>query len=191
LIGASSIIFSYACNLAAFSQDGGVPFPAFVSRISPGSSVPTNATAVLGISGGLLLVVGLSPVASELIYSLSVVMAIVNYMIPNILVLCFPARFVRGPFHCGRWTAPVFMWAVASQVFLILIESIPLSKNWTAATFNYQWVIALGSMLLVGFMWFMIGPDFKGVSASQVRLASERRYSLEHEAEGLGQDRAV
>lgn len=72
LVGGSSILLAYLVQIAAFARDGGVPFARTFSKINKRVNMPIPAIVALAIAGCLLLLFTLSSMASEIIYSLSV-----------------------------------------------------------------------------------------------------------------------
>jgi hypothetical protein len=45
-----------------------------------------------------------------------------------------------------------------------IMEAFPLSPIWTSATFNFNWVVAVGIVLLSIITWFAIGHKYKGAA---------------------------
>lgn len=43
---------------------------------------------------------------------------------------------------------------------MIIMEAFPATPSWTASTFNYDWVVALGVYALCGVFWLTSGRKF-------------------------------
>lgn len=116
----------------------------------------------------LILLFGLSSQASSIIYSLAVIAALFNYAMPIALALVFPDNYVQGPFNYGKWSRPIFAWAFGTQIFLLVIESLPPSRQVTASTFNYSWVLTLAIILIAAITYIPLKSRFKGIPLDDI-----------------------
>ncbi|KAL2671593.1 hypothetical protein Neosp_014183 [[Neocosmospora] mangrovei] len=118
--------------------------------------------------------------ASEIIFSLA---AIANFMMftPPILLRIFArGRFVPGPFTLGGFSMPIHIWAFLSLIYMMVMMSFPPIQHWTIDTFNYNWVIALGALLLAIAGWFTLGHHYPGLDLSALEV-----WRGDHEEDAL------
>lgn len=171
LIGGSAVLLAYSFQIAAFARDGGVPFSRTFSKINGRVNMPIPAIVVLAISGCLLLLFTLSSMASQIIYSLSVMAYLLTFALPNLLVVLAPAgRWTPGPYNYGRFDKPVFAAALASQLYLAVLQAFPTTKAWTAASFNYNWVVTAGVLIFAALLYVVRGRHtYQGIDLDAVR----------------------
>lgn len=154
-IGGSSQLLSTASQLAAFSRDGGLP--SVFARIHAGTNTPLPAIVLLTSGTCLILLFGLSIQASTIIYSLAVIALYITYLVPVITRLTAGTRFVPGPFSLGKFSLPVHAWVLVSSTYMLIILAFPTSRAFDAATFNYNWVVAVGIAIFCGLAWLIRG----------------------------------
>lgn len=162
--GTASFLYTSSCIVASFARDGGLPHGKVIGRINTSLNIPVYSILLLAFGGCLILLFGLSPEASSIIYSLAVIATMLNFLPPMILRVYQGQNFVPGPFNYGRWSMPIHCFAILFVVWIVIMESFPAEAGWTAATFNYDWVVAVGAILLSIVLWFLHGrKHFKGV----------------------------
>ncbi|KAF2009030.1 amino acid transporter [Aaosphaeria arxii CBS 175.79] len=170
IFGGSSLLFSSACQIAAFARDGGLPYPHLFSYVHPGTSMPLYSTLLLVIGTVLALLFSLSPVAGPIIYSLAVIMNVLVYLLPIGLRLVAPKeRYTPGPWNLGRMSWPVAFCGFVTGCWLIVMETFPTTPNWTVASFNYNWVVSLATMGIAALLWVCIGGNYKGINLEALR----------------------
>jgi amino acid transporter len=177
-------MLSSSSQLAAFARDGGMPFPDLFSRVNPRTNTPIAGTIVLTAGTMLVLLFGLSPTAGPIIYSLAVICGLMMNAIPMCLRVYAGRSFVEGPFNYGRWSLPVHIFALSTIVWLVIMESFPVSPNWTPSTFNYNWAVALGVTLLATLAWFLHGsraykgPDLEAIEKFRMRRRGDAHSTI-------------
>ncbi|RAK84384.1 hypothetical protein BO79DRAFT_275719 [Aspergillus costaricaensis CBS 115574] len=163
-IGGSGTLLTYASQIAAFSRDGGFPWHERMAYIHPRLNLPIYALSLLGAGTFLVLIIALSPKASSIIYSLSVVSSLVTFIIPIFFRIVAGNRWVPGPWSLGRWSIPIHTLAVVTQLYLIIMECFPPERAWTAETFNYNFALTVGAFLIAcGFYWGMGRKTYRGL----------------------------
>ncbi|OOO08599.1 hypothetical protein OAory_01098950 [Aspergillus oryzae] len=163
-IGGSGTLLTYASQIAAFARDGGFPWHERVAYVHPRLNLPIYSLAILGIGTFLVLIIALSPAASSIIYSLSVVTSLVTFIVPIFFRIFAGDRWVPGPWNLGRWSIPIHIAAVVTQVYLIIMECFPTARAWTVETFNYNFALTLGAMLISCGLYCSVGRrNFKGL----------------------------
>lgn len=162
--GTASLLYTSSCIAASFARDGGIPYGEIIGRINTSLNIPVYSILFLAFGGILILLFGFSAEASSVIYSLVVVAAVLNFLPPMILRVYQGQNFVPGPFNYGRWSIPIHCFAILFIVWIVIVESFLTTSNWTAATFNYNWVVTVGAILLSVILWFLHGSrHFEGV----------------------------
>lgn len=170
IVGGSAILLAYSFQIAAFARDGGVPFADTFSKVNQRVNMPVRAIIALCCAGCLLLLFGLSNTASAIIYSLAVMAYLLTYSLPNLLVVLSGDRWTPGPFNYGRFDKPVFAWAFCSQLYLAVMQAFPPMRAWTAATFNYNWIVTVGVLLLAVALYLVVGRHkYRGIDLDAVR----------------------
>lgn len=162
LLGGSGTLVTYASQLAAFARDGGLPYGAKFASVHARLDQPVYSTALLVVGTCLVLLFALSEEASTIIYSLSVVTGLVTFLLPIALRIFAGDRWVPGPFNLGRWSVPVAIFTVFSQMYLIVMECFPESRDFDVTTMNWNSVLTVGSFLISLALYYVIGKDYKG-----------------------------
>ncbi|RMZ42214.1 amino acid transporter [Aspergillus flavus] len=163
-IGGSGTLLTYASQIAAFARDGGFPWHERVAYVHPRLNLPIYSLAILGIGTFLVLIIALSPAASSIIYSLSVVTGLITFIVPIFFRIFAGDRWVPGPWNLGRWSIPIHIAAVVTQMYLIIMECFPTARAWTVETFNYNFALTVGAMLIsCGLYWSVGRRNFKGL----------------------------
>ncbi|KAH7127297.1 amino acid/polyamine transporter I [Dactylonectria macrodidyma] len=169
IVGGSSYLLASACQVAAFARDGGLPFSEKLARVNIKSNIPINAGLSLVCGALLVLLFGLSSTAGSIIFSLAVIAGLMNMALPIGLRIFAGDRFVPGPFNYGKFSQPIHIWAFLSLIYMTIMESFPLSKNWNIDTFNYNWVVALGAIVGSIIGWFVLGKNYPGLDLGAVQ----------------------
>ena len=158
----------------AFSRDGALPGIPALAPVNPRTRTPTNA---IWLAAGGALVLGLpylwNSTAYAAVTSIAVIGLYVAYVLPTFLRLRLGSSFVRGPWHLGRWSAPIGIIAVVWVIFITILFMLPTASPVTWKTFNYT-VFAVVAVL--GFA----GDLLAGLGAQVV-----------HRAEGAGLGRGT
>jgi len=170
----------------AFSRDGAVPGSQFWHKINPRTRTPTNSIWLAAVGAFILgLPYLISPVAYFAVTSIAVIGLYIAYGLPILLRLLSGERFVRGPWHLGRWSYVVGWIAVIWIAFIAILFVLPqVAPGNTTTTFNYA-PVAVGVVLLyAGGYWFLSARNwFKG---PKVQGTPEELASIEKELEAVG-----
>ena len=148
----------------AFSRDGALPGSRWWSRVNHRTGTPTNAVWLAAVGAFLLGVPYLwNATAFFAITSLATIGLYIAYGLPILLRRIHPENFERGPWHLGRWSAPVGWVAVIWIAFITVLFCLPETTPITLATFNYA-PIAVGAVLLFSGGWWVLSARkwFKG-----------------------------
>jgi amino acid permease (GABA permease) len=165
----------------AFSRDGAVPGSQFWHRINPRTRTPTNSIWFAAVGAFILGLPYLwSPVAYAAVTSIAVIGLYIAYGIPILLRLLAGERFVRGPWHLGRWSYIVGWIAVIWIVFIAILFVLPqLTPGNTLTTFNYAIVAVAVVLIYSGGYWFLSaknwfkGPKVQGTPEELAKIESE------------------
>ena len=164
----------------AFSRDGALPGSRLWHKVNHRTRTPTNA---IWLAAGGALVLGLPYLWNNTAYaavtSIAVIGLYVAYVMPTFLRLRLGSSFVRGPWHLGRWSAPIGIVAVIWVVFITVLFMLPTASPVTWKSFNYT-VIAVA--VVVGFAgiywlvsarnWFT-GPKVQGTAEELAAIEQE------------------
>ncbi|KAM0470469.1 hypothetical protein ACHAP7_009533 [Fusarium lateritium] len=176
-------LLAYAFQLSAFARDGGLPFSKRLSFVHEKTNTPVYAALALATGSILVLLLSLSGVARTVIYSLAVIVALLMMALPIGLRIFAGDRWVPGPWNLGKFSIPVHLWAILAQFYIIIMESFPGHANWTAETFNYNWVVSVGAILLSVVLYWLFGSSYKGIDLEALdRFRNDNRNST-HEPE--------
>lgn len=85
--------------------------------------------------------------AYSAITSLSIICLYISYILPIICKLIYPKRFVRGPFHLGRFSVPLNILAVLWVLFIVVLFVLPPEYPVIATTMNYA-SVGVGAVLI-------------------------------------------
>ncbi len=102
----------------------------------------------------------------------------IAYVMPTFLRLRQGDSFVRGPWHLGRWSAPVGTIAVIWVIFIAILFMLPQASPVTAKTFNYTPIAVVVVLGFAGIWWLVSAHKwFKGpkVQGSAKELAAIER----------------
>jgi len=153
----------------AFSRDGALPGSAFWHRINVRTRTPTNAIW-LAVVGALIL--GLpylwNSTAYAAVTSIATIGLYVAYVIPTFLRLRLGSSFARGPWHLGRWSAPIGIIAVSWVVIITVLFMLPTTSPITWDNFNYTVIAVVAVVGFAGIYWLVsarkwfTGPKVQG-----------------------------
>lgn len=140
--------------LFAFSRDRALPGSRLWYRVNPRTRTPTNAVW-LAVAGAFVLALPSwwNTTAYGAVTSIATIGLYLAYIIPVYLRLRRGGEFRRGPWHLGRWSAPVGWFAVAWVAFMSVMFLLPQVSPIGAHTFNYA-PVALGVVLVGATVWW-------------------------------------
>jgi amino acid transporter len=160
-------------TIYAFARDDLIPLSRLWRRISPRSQTPVAAVwlyAGLGVAVNLLGLV--SHTAISAVFNVCTVALNLSYMLPIICKMVY-GRFERGPWHLGRWSFPVNLFAVVWNVFMIVIFFLPTNLPVTSENMNYAIVVFVSVLLFSGGFWYTHGRHFYTGPATQSSKSSQ------------------
>ncbi len=181
-----SSVTSNSRMIYAFSRDGAVPGSEFWHKVNPRTRTPTNSIW-LAVVGAFIL--GLpylwNPLAYAAVTSIAVIGLYIAYAIPILLRLLQGEKFVRGPWHLGRWSYLIgwiaVVWVGFISILFILPAAFPVNLQ---TNFNYA-IVAVGVVVLyAGGYWLLSAKNwFKG---PKVQGSAEELAKIERELEAVG-----
>ncbi|KAI5306453.1 hypothetical protein KEM56_000843 [Ascosphaera pollenicola] len=151
MIAASRVTYAYA-------RDGCFPFSNIWGKVNPYTDTPVNAVwmnTVLGILACLLLFAG--DVAIGALFSIGGIGAFVAFSIPIAIRVCFPAKFVPGPWNLGKLSRPIGFIGSIFVLLMIPILCLPPSsgKNLNPQTMNWTCLV-YGSVMGFCLVWYAV-----------------------------------
>ena len=151
-----------ACSrmVYAFSRSRALPGSALWRRVSARTATPVPAVWLsVGVAGVLALPALYSTVAYNAVTAINVIGITPAYAIPIYLRLRAGKHFTAGPWHLGRWSAPVgwiaVIWVGLVTVLFCLPQTRPAGHLVTVGSFNYA-PIALAVVLVLATVWWFI-----------------------------------
>jgi amino acid permease (GABA permease) len=164
----------------AFSRDGALPGSNFWHHINPKTRTPTNA---IWLAAGGALILGLpylwNSTAYAAVTSIAVIGLYVAYVLPTFLRLRLGAAFKRGPWHLGRWSAPIGIIAVTWVAIITILFMLPTASPVTSKNFNYT-VVAVVAVLGFAGIWWLVsarnwftGPKVQGTPEELAAIEAE------------------
>src|SRR4051794_12213884 len=170
----------------AFSRDGALPASRVWHRINPRTRTPTNA---IWLAAGGAFVLGLpylfNATAYAAVTSIAVIGLYVAYVIPTFLRLRAGERFVRGPWHLGRWSRPIGIIAVIWVAFITILFMLPTVSPIDATTFNYTPVAVLVVLGFAGIWWLVSAKNW--FTGPRVQGTAEELAEAERDIELAGE----
>jgi amino acid permease (GABA permease) len=164
----------------AFSRDGALPGSRFWHAVNHRTRTPTNA---IWLAAGGALVLGLpylwNSTAYAAVTSIAVIGLYVAYVLPTFLRLRLGSRFVRGPWHLGRWSAPIGIIAVVWVIFITILFMLPTASPITWKTFNYTVFAVVAVLGFAAIYWvvsarkWFTGPKVQGSAAELAAIEQE------------------
>jgi hypothetical protein len=111
--------------------------------------------------------------------SIAVIGLYVAYVLPTFLRLRLGAAFRRGPWHLGRWSAPIGITAVTWVAIITVLFMLPTASPITARNFNYT-VVAVVAVLGFAGIWWLVsarnwftGPKVQGTPQELAAIEAE------------------
>jgi amino acid permease (GABA permease) len=185
-----SSITSNSRMIYAFSRDGALPGSAFWHKVNKRTRTPTNSIWFAAVGA---LILGLpylwNPEAYAAVTSIATIGLYVAYILPVILRLRLGDRFVRGPWHLGRWSTVVGVIATIWVAFITILFMLPPASPINLQTnFNYAPVAVAVVLLFAGGWWLISARNwFKG---PRVQGSPEQLAAIERELAEVGTAKA-
>jgi amino acid transporter len=158
----------------AMARDGGLPWSAALSRVSPRLRTPVLPAVVVGAAAIGVLAVNVNlPKIVELVTMVAVLWANLAYLLVNAALLWrrrrgWPAAAARaGGFSLGRFGVPVNAAAVVWSAFMVVNVGWP-----RAATYGPEWRHRFAPLLLTAALVAMAAWSYRGARARAARPAA-------------------
>jgi amino acid permease (GABA permease) len=168
----------------AFSRDGALPGSRFWHHINPKTRTPTNA---IWLAAGGALILGLPYLWNNTAYaavtSIATIGLYVAYVAPTFLRLRLGSRFVRGPWHLGRWSRPIGIIACIWVAFITVLFMLPTESPITRDDFNYT-VVAVVAVIGFAGIWWLVSAH-KWFTGPRVQGSAEELAAMEAELDSL------
>ncbi|KAH7103349.1 amino acid transporter [Auriculariales sp. MPI-PUGE-AT-0066] len=152
-VAASRIFFAYA-------RDKALPFHDWLSKVSPRTQTPNNASfAVFVISTAFGAVSIGSDIAFEAFFSGSTLAGQISYILPVLGRCVFEDNpdYRPGPFNLGKWSKTIRLCAVAWNFFIMPLVSFPEGPMPSAADMNWAVVLYVPFQIFAFIYWWFWG----------------------------------
>ncbi|KAM5537391.1 hypothetical protein V8D89_008910 [Ganoderma adspersum] len=158
-VAASRIFFAYA-------RDRALPFSDWLSRVSPRTQTPNNASLFVFLTSAAFGAISIgSDTAFEAFFSGSTLAGQIGYILP-VLGRCLyedNPEYRNGPFNLGRFSRVIRWVAVAWNFFICPLVSFPEGPNPSATDMNWAVVIYVPFQIIaMAYWWFLGYKTFKG-----------------------------
>ncbi|KAI9452253.1 APC amino acid permease [Russula earlei] len=143
VIGAAfwSGTFAIASNsrmMYAFCRDRAIPGCQFSRKIHPGTRTPLYSVWLVCLMSFIIALPILgSYSAFSGVLSIAPIGLYISFGVPIALRVIYADRFVRGPFHLGRYSYPIAIVALLWTAFITIVFCLPELNPVNAQTFNY------------------------------------------------------
>ncbi|PAV19377.1 APC amino acid permease [Pyrrhoderma noxium] len=152
---ASRLVFSFA-------RDGGYPFSKFLYHINTRSGAPTYCVWISGILAMLLGLLSFAgPLATEAIFTVSIVAQFVSIATPIAARYLGSQEFVPGPFSLGILSKPLAVISSLWMAFMAIVLLFPATPQISPGTMNYS-VVILGGVMLLALIYYYL-PVYGGI----------------------------
>jgi amino acid transporter len=139
----------------AFSRDGALPGSRIWRQVNPRTGTPTNSIWLCVVCSTILVLPSLfNNTAYLAATSIAVIGLYIAYVAPVLLRLRNP-DFRRGPWHLGRWSAPIGWTAVVWVVIICVLFVLPTASPITATNFNYT-IVAVAVVVGAAWLWWAL-----------------------------------
>lgn len=143
----------------ALARDHATPFPGVFSKVNARLSCPVPATLLCAVlcSGFGAISLGSKTAFTDLVGSF-IILTTMSYFLaifPNLLT--GRKNVPQGPFWMGKWGYPVNAITCILIVAFNVIFCLPYGMPVEVATMNYNSVILVGVLALVGIWWLAYG----------------------------------
>ncbi|GAA0457716.1 amino acid transporter [Paractinoplanes deccanensis] len=163
----------------AFARDGALPGSRLWKKVNPRTGTPTNSIW-LCVSISILLVLPSlwNTTAYLAATSIAVIGLYIAYVMPVFLRRINP-DFEPGPWHLGKWSAPVGWLAIIWVVIICVLFVLPTASPITASNFNYT-IVAVAVVVGLATVWWFAGARkwFTGPRQNLIEKAAHGEPTL-------------
>ncbi len=139
----------------AFSRDGALPGSRLWRKVNSRSGTPTNSIWLCVTCSTLLVLPSLWNTTAYLAAtSIAVIGLYISYVAPVFLRRLRP-DFQPGPWHLGRWSAPVGWVAIGWVGVICVLFVLPAASPITPQNFNYT-IVAVAVVVGGAWLWWRI-----------------------------------
>ncbi|KAK0255351.1 polyamine transporter tpo5 [Friedmanniomyces endolithicus] len=144
-----------ARTVFAFSRDRLVPFSSLWTKILPLTGTPILAVWISVFWCIAINLIGLgSYTAIAGVFNVCAIALDWSYCIPIVCKLAF-GKFERGPWHLGKFSPFINIWACIWTLFVSIIFVMPTALPVTADTMNYA-IVYLGAILFFSMLYWVV-----------------------------------
>ncbi|KAK1810558.1 polyamine transporter tpo5 [Friedmanniomyces endolithicus] len=144
-----------ARTVFAFSRDRLVPFSSLWTKILPLTGTPILAVWISVFWCIAINLIGLgSYTAIAGVFNVCAIALDWSYCIPIVCKLAF-GKFERGPWHLGKFSPFINIWACIWTLFVSIIFVMPTALPVTAETMNYA-IVYLGAILFFSMLYWVV-----------------------------------
>lgn len=149
-----------ARTVFAFSRDRLLPLSNVWRKVNPVTGTPLYAVwfSVFWCIAINLIALG-NYAAIEGVFNITAIALDWSYIIPVVCKLLFN-RFERGPWHLGKFSTAINIWAIIWTVFVSIIFFFPTSRPVSGETMNYAIVFMAFILLCSTVYWYARGKQF-------------------------------
>ncbi|HMM81646.1 MAG TPA: amino acid permease [Terrimesophilobacter sp.] len=141
----------------AFSRDGALPGSKIWAKVNPRTGSPTNSIWLcVGCSIVLVVPALFNTTAYLAVTSVAVIGLYIAYVTP-VFLRRLNKDFVHGPWHLGKWSAPIGWIAVVWVVIICILFVLPPLAPITVDTFNYSPIAVVVVVILATVLWLTKG----------------------------------
>lgn len=178
-------IQSLGRTVFAFSRDRMLPLSHVWTKVDRFTGTPVYAVwfSVFWCIAINLIALG-SYTAIEGVFNITSIALDWSYVIPIICKLAF-GKFKPGPWHMGKLSTPVNVWAVLWTAFVSVIFFFPTELPTSADSMNYAVVYMGGIMFFSIAYWFIHGRRFYAGPIKEVTVEGHRLGDSDSPAESL------
>jgi len=163
------IILQFVCFTAtqalartffAFSRDRLIPGSKWWVKIEPRTGIPLNAVWITIFWCIALNLIALGSYTAILgVFNICAICLDWSYCIPIFCKVVF-GRFEPGPWHMGKWSTFVNIWACLWTAFVSIIFLFPTVRPVTALNMNYAIAFLGGILIAATVYWLVSGRKF-------------------------------
>ncbi|KAK3329871.1 amino acid/polyamine transporter I [Apodospora peruviana] len=161
----------------ALARDDLLPLSRVWRRISKRSQTPIAAVWVYAVMEITVNLLGLaSATAIGAVFNVCTVALNLSYIIPLVCKMAY-GRFERGPWHLGKFSTAINIWAVTWNGFMAVIFFFPTTLPVTPENMNYATVVFIFVLIFAIGLWlthgrhYYIGPRAQATTQSGFEMA--------------------
>jgi amino acid permease (GABA permease) len=163
----------------AFSRDRMIPLSRIWYKVNKKTGTPIyavwmNTFFCIAIN---LIALG-SQTTIDAIFNVTAIALDWSYVIPIICKMVF-GLFKPGPWHLGRWSFFINLYAAAWTTFVSIIFILPTTMPVTAINMNYAVVFFVGILVICYVYWFVRGRKFYVGPRANTHIASNDMFDRE------------